>query len=269
MRGPVRSSSLPPCGGGLGRGVTVTVALLAPPSPALPHRKSGLPDLRKMKWRNRGKPRWRGGESTPSTQAAASRSRRRLARVSHEHRPSKDRGRRESRVPNAPIASRANEKSTRASHHRFIRIIRLSPRDGFIGFLRALPGEPGFLATVAGHDAKTSSAGLTPASGRQDHTSSPHASRRSSVDTIRVHRIPPRVRDDREPPLSVGRDGRIDKAVSTKRRSEIFFEGGLDNGLARRRSDLPVGQIKLAALQSFRGASATSEPGIHVSPLVM
>jgi hypothetical protein len=179
--------------------------------------------------------------------------------------PQRDRGRRESRVPNAPIASRANEKSTRASHHRFIRIIRLSPRDGFIGFLRALPGEPGFLATVAGHDAKTSSAGLTPASGRQDHTSSPHASRRSSVDTIRVHRIPPRVRDDREPPLSVGRDGRIDKAVSTKRRSEIFFEGGLDNGLARRRSDLPVGQIKLAALQSFRGASATSEPGIHVS----
>ena len=179
--------------------------------------------------------------------------------------PQKDRGRRESRVPNAPIASRANEKSTRASHHRFIRIIRLSPRDGFIGFLRALPGEPGFLATVAGHDAKTSSAGLTPASGRQDHTSSPHASRRSSVDTIRVHRIPPRVRDDREPPLSVGRDGRIDKAVSTKRRSEIFFEGGLDNGLARRRSDLPVGQIKLAALQSFRGASATSEPAIHVS----
>ena len=165
--------------------------------------------------------------------------------------PQKDRGRRESRVPNAPIASRASEKSTRASHHRFIRIIRLSPRDGFIGFLRALP--------------KTSSAGLTPASGRQDHTSSPHASRRSSVDTIRVHRIPPRVRDDREPPLSVGRDGRIDKAVSTKRRSEIFFEGGLDNGLARRRSDLPVGQIKLAALQSFRGASATSEPGIHVS----
>jgi hypothetical protein len=31
MRGPVRSSSLPPCGGGLGRGVTVTVVLLAPP----------------------------------------------------------------------------------------------------------------------------------------------------------------------------------------------------------------------------------------------
>jgi hypothetical protein len=214
-----------------------------------------------MKWRNRGKRRWRGGESTPSTQAAASRSRRRLARVSHEHRPSKDGGRRESRVPNAPIASRANEKSTRASHHRFIRIIRLSPRDGFIGFLRALPGEPGFLATVAGHDAKTSSAGLTPASGRQDHASSPHASRRSSVDTIRVHRIPPRVRDDREPPLSVGRDGRIDKAVSTKRRSEIFFEGGLDNRLARRRSDLPVGQISLQPCRANQACSFAVIPG--------
>jgi hypothetical protein len=175
--------------------------------------------------------------------------------------PQRDRGRRESRVPNAPIASRANEKSTRASHHRFIRIIRLSPRDGFIGFLRALPGEPGFLATVAGHDAKTSSAGLTPASGRQDHASSPHASRRSSVDTIRVHRIPPRVRDDREPPLSVGRDGRIDKAVSTKRRSEIFFEGGLDNRLAGRRSDLPVGQISLQPCRANQACSFAVIPG--------
>jgi len=182
--------------------------------------------------------------------------------------PQRDRGRRESRVPNAPIASRANEKSTRASHHRFIRIIRLSPRDGFNGFLRALPGEPGFLATVAGHDAKTSSAGLTPASGRQDHASSPHASRRSSVDTIRVHRIPPRVRDDREPPLSVGRDGRIDKAVSTKRRSEIFFEGGLDNRLARRRSDLPVGQISLQ-LCSHSGARVQRANPESMSPLVM
>jgi len=72
---------------GLGRG-NCNGGALGTPSPALPHRKSGLPDLRKMKWRNRGKRRWRGGESTPSTQAAASRSRRRLARVSHEHRPS-------------------------------------------------------------------------------------------------------------------------------------------------------------------------------------
>jgi hypothetical protein len=48
-------------------------------------------------------------------------------------------------------------------------------------------------------------ASLISASGYQDHTSSPHASHRSSPDSARVHRIPPRVRDDREPPLL--RDG--------------------------------------------------------------
>jgi hypothetical protein len=40
------------------------------------------------------------------------------------------------------------------------------------GLFRALPGEPGFLATVASGIA---SANLTPASGRQDHTTSPSA----------------------------------------------------------------------------------------------
>src|SRR5579872_7296731 len=33
------------------------------------------------------------------------------------------------------------------------RFARHSPRNGFNGLLRALPGEPGFLATIAGHDA--------------------------------------------------------------------------------------------------------------------
>src|SRR5579872_3258995 len=71
-------------------------------------------------------------------------------------------------------------------------------------------------------------ADLTPASRRQDHTTSPSAavstkaarqawyqSRRSFSEggssaarlaTPRVHRIPPRVRDDREPPLLSRRD---------------------------------------------------------------
>ena len=42
---------------------------------------------------------------------------------------------------------------------------------------------------------------LTPASGRQDHTTSPSAGLRIRQGAARVHRIPPRVRDDREPPL--------------------------------------------------------------------
>src|SRR5260370_11420804 len=63
---------------------------------------------------------------------------------------------------------------------------RLSPRDGFNGFLRALPGDrallPPSLADIA--------ANLTPASGRQDHTSSPSASSTIRQARQRVHRIP-------------------------------------------------------------------------------
>jgi hypothetical protein len=40
-------------------------------------------------------------------------------------------------------------KKPGGSHHRFSRIIRHSLRDGFNGILRALPGEPGFLAPIA------------------------------------------------------------------------------------------------------------------------
>jgi hypothetical protein len=42
---------------------------------------------------------------------------------------------------------------------------------------------------------------LTPASGRQDHTTSPSAFMPLVNGTISVHRIPSRVRDDREAPL--------------------------------------------------------------------
>src|ERR1700730_9136893 len=51
-------------------------------------------------------------------------------------------------------------------------------------------------------------ADLTPASRRQDHTTSPSASAHLVKRAARVHRIPPRVRDDRETPLwGTGRRG--------------------------------------------------------------
>jgi hypothetical protein len=49
---------------------------------------------------------------------------------------------------------------------------------------------------------------LTPASGRQDHTTSPSVSSRIRQSAAHVHRIPPRVRDDREPPLKWDETGR-------------------------------------------------------------
>jgi hypothetical protein len=75
------------------------------------------------------------------------------------------------------------------------RFIRLSLHNGFNGFLRALPGEPGFLSPFPALSASFI-AELTPVSGRQDHTTSPSAFlRRQSV-----HRILPNVRDDGQRP---------------------------------------------------------------------
>src|SRR6266446_1197799 len=99
-------------------------------------------------------------------------------------------------------------------------------RNGFNGFLRALPGDRAvlppsptdrFLSKPGWAD--SNSANLTPASGRQDHTTSPYAAtslvrslgNRSQAEArpaipsrakcCRVHRTPPRVRDDHDTPL--------------------------------------------------------------------
>src|ERR1700716_2465382 len=78
-------------------------------------------------------------------------------------------------------------------------------RNGFNGFLRALPGDR---ACLSPSSAEMDSANLTPASRRQDHTPSPSASALFVKLAARVHRIPPRVRDDRDTPLwGVGRYG--------------------------------------------------------------
>jgi hypothetical protein len=68
------------------------------------------------------------------------------------------------------------------------------------GLLRALPGDRAVLPPSPA----LLSANLTPASGCQDHTASPSATAALVIRRHRVHRIPPRVRDDREPPLSSG-----------------------------------------------------------------
>src|SRR5246500_2145580 len=52
--------------------------------------------------------------------------------------------------------------------------IRLSPRNGFNGFLRALPGDRAFLSPSSLRSLLLKN--LTPASRRQDHTTSPSAS---------------------------------------------------------------------------------------------
>ena len=67
------------------------------------------------------------------------------------------------------------KKHTSGSHYRFDRAGPGLPRaSGFNGFLRALPGVRDVLVTVVGA-MQSIVANLTPAKGRQDHTTSPSA----------------------------------------------------------------------------------------------
>ncbi len=76
--------------------------------------------------------------------------------------------------------------------------VRPSLRNGFTAYF-ALSLATGFLSPSSLRSLLLKN--LTPASGRQDHTTSPSASRAVRQKRIRVHRIPPHVRDDRETPL--------------------------------------------------------------------
>src|ERR1700691_2712923 len=109
------------------------------------------------------------------------------------------RGRRECRAPDAPAATCA---MGRVEGTRVSQVTPESPGIPYAmvyGLLRALLGDRAFLPPSPLRSLLLKN--LTPASGRRDHTTSPSASRTVRQRRIRVHRIPPRVRDDREPPL--------------------------------------------------------------------
>jgi len=142
---------------------------------------------------------------------------------------------------------------------------RHSPRNGWNGFLRALPGDEFLFATIAariewfhvpGWVDKTS-ARLSISNGCQDHTTSPYATMplvlrvcrsltgepalrpRFARDAAASTASHPNVRDDREAPL-FGRGGMARaNHIFLKNRSDLFFARGLD----RNSQSLPDGQI--------------------------
>jgi hypothetical protein len=69
-------------------------------------------------------------------------------------------------------------------------------------------------------------ADLTPASGRQNHTTSPSAFTAFRQRRIRVHRIPSRASDDREAPLLPGGTGNILRLISVSVKAKYFSQKG-------------------------------------------
>ncbi len=98
------------------------------------------------------------------------------------------------------------QKGTRA--YRAAGTLRPSLRNGFTAYF-VLSSENGSFASVA-HE--TNPADLAPAPRRPNHTTSPYASGAYVYRAIHVHRISPRVRDDRERPSSAVRQAEQSRA---------------------------------------------------------
>ena len=134
------------------------------------------------------------------------------------------RGRREDRVRAAPAVSCATCANKDAHEHTgSAGASRPSLRNGFTAYNALSP-----VTGLSCHRrlAKTS-ANLTPASGRQDHTTSPSASAPFVQQRLRVHRIPFRVDDVGQRP-SVARDARLGAPDLPDGTSGIFLLKGLD-----------------------------------------
>ena len=135
-------------------------------------------------------------------------------------------GRGECRVPAAPAASCAKCRkhtsvvTTSSPEHPAF------PHAMVLTAASCSPRRSGFLVTVASRKLPQS---LTPASRRQDHTTWPSASPAPLVKSAaRVHRIPSRVRDDRDTPLHGDGTAADVEVIWAKREVGIFFRTGLD-----------------------------------------
>jgi hypothetical protein len=161
--------------------------------------------------------------TAPIFKHASASSRRDASEFCKNHSPRDNRGRRECRASNAPAASRAERKK----HTSVVTTVTPEtpgiPRAMVYGLLRALPGDQACLTPSPA----LLLADLTPASGRQNHTTWPYASARFVKRTARVHRIPPRVDDVAQRP-SVEQDVGSYGSDLGQARSKIFFKWGLD-----------------------------------------
>jgi hypothetical protein len=98
------------------------------------------------------------------------------------------------------------------------------PRAVVYGLFRALLGEPSSIATVVSE--KRASHQLDASVGCQDHTTSPSVSATLVGRSLRVHRIPPHVRDDRDPPLASGETGGEKPLICPTAKAEYFSREG-------------------------------------------
>jgi len=110
------------------------------------------------------------------------------------------------------------QKCTRA--YRAAGTLRPSLRNGFTAYFVLFP-ENGSFASVATREASLLP-DLAPAPRRPNHTTSPYASGAYVYRALSVHRISPRVRDDREAPLICRETGEVVRLIWVRTKAEYF-----------------------------------------------
>src|SRR6266478_3934628 len=144
-----------------------------------------------------------------------------------------------------------SKKSTGVSNHRYAAINRHSLRDGFNGVLRALPGDRAILPPSS--VGRTTD--LAPASGRQNHTTSPSACAVIRLMTCRVHRIPH--------PTSVTIASRPSSRERDERRKPLIWGPGKAKSFSRQDWTTQISLNRLAKL----GFTRRSYPGASPVPI--
>jgi hypothetical protein len=121
------------------------------------------------------------------------------------------------------LACKSRKHASKSPRSR--RVARHSPRNGFNGFLRALPGDRALLPPSPPRSLLPRN--LTPASGRQDHTTSPSASQRSrQVRNLRPsHPAPTSVTIAKRPSVWDGM-ARKREVIWVRRERKYFRKGG-------------------------------------------
>src|SRR5213595_3050064 len=144
------------------------------------------------------------------------------------------------------------------SHHGHTGNHPAFPAQWFYGFLRALPGDQACLTPSPA----LLLADLTPASGRQNHTTSPSAAARFVKRTARVHRIPPRVRDVRTP-LCWDRTMRLSELICLGLKQKYFCKRGWTGHFGKHEVICPSGRISTTRLSVVPANAGTHTPRPH------
>jgi hypothetical protein len=110
----------------------------------------------------------------------------------------------------------------RTRAYRFSGNTPASPTQWLYGLYEFAP-VTGFLATVITRIAPHN---LTPAPGRQAHTTSPYAWATLVSRSLRVHRIPPHGRDDRDRPSCCRETGEVKLLICPTREAKYFCAKG-------------------------------------------